>query len=232
MVIIEGLCAGYAKQIVIQDINFSVPKGALCGIIGPNGSGKSTLIRAFFGIATVYKGLIKINEHSILGLHSGKLSRLIAVQKISKMPNIQLPVKAYVGLGLEHQDEVTLNRILTEFDLSCLSEKLVSELSDGEFQRATLAQAVIKNPKLYLLDEPTAHLDLKYKIGMLSDIKKRLNNGASAIAVIHDIRLAQKFCDSIVLLKDGKVFEKGLPTILNNETLAKLFGLETLSISF
>ncbi len=231
MVSIEGLCAGYGKQTILHDITFSVPSGALCGVLGPNGSGKSTLLRAFFGIAKVSGGVIKLDGESILGLHPDKLSRLIAVQKISKMASVQLPVRAYVGLGLERPDENALKKILSEFDLAFLSEKPVSELSDGELQRATLAQAAIKSPRLYLLDEPTAHLDLKYKIRMLSDIKTRLEGGASAIAVVHDIGLAKKFCDLIVLLKDGKVFAKNGPAILTSDTTAKLFGLETLNIS-
>jgi len=225
---VNQLVAGYGRKIVLDGISFDVSDGEVVGVLGSNGSGKSTLIRSFFHIAKVFFGTITLDDQDILKMTHTNRSRLISVQRLSRIEGVHLTVKDYVALGIQNPDDSRLKTILEEFDLTKLINKPISELSDGEIQRATLAQAVIKKPRLYLLDEPTAHLDLKYKIQMLEDIVTHIKDGSSAIAVIHDLGLAKYYCDKVVLIKDGKIFETGKPTLLDDKLLvAKLYGLES-----
>lgn len=225
MVNVSNLTSAYGKDIVLKDVSFKLEKGKLLGVLGPNGSGKSTLIRSFFRICDVLDGSITLDGKNILEMTSREASRVIAVQRPTRNLGIKLTVESFVALGQNKDDKNELTSILNEFDLTSIANKKVCELSDGQTQRAMIAQAVIKNPKLFLLDEPTAHLDLKYKIMMLREIKSLLKNSC-AIAVIHDLEIARMFCDEILLLKNGEVFGRGMPDILTSETISCLFGLD------
>lgn len=225
MVNVSNLASAYGKDIILKNVSFKLEKGKLLGVLGPNGSGKSTLIRSFFRICDILGGSITLDGKNILEMTSREVSRLIAVQRPTRNIGIRLSVESYVACGQNSEDTKELERVLKEFDLDDIAQKKVCELSDGQTQRAMIAQAVIKNPRLFLLDEPTAHLDLKYKIMMLREIKSLLLDSC-AIAVIHDLEIAKMFCDEILLLKDGKVFGKGTPEILTPETVSCLFGLD------
>lgn len=225
MVKVSNLTSAYGKDIVLRDVSFKLEKGRLLGVLGPNGSGKSTLIRSFFRICDVLDGSITLDGKNILEMTSREVSKLIAVQRPTRNLGIRLTVESFVALGQNQDDKNKLISILNEFDLTSIANKKVCELSDGQTQRAMIAQAVIKNPKLFLLDEPTAHLDLKYKIMMLREIKSLLKDSC-AIAVIHDLEIARMFCDEILLLKDGKVFASDGVEILASDVISKLFGLD------
>lgn len=225
MVNVCNLTSAYGKDIILNDVSFSLAKSKLLGVLGPNGSGKSTLVRSFFRICDIRHGSIMLQDKNVLEMATREVSKLIAVQRPTRNMNIKLSVASYVALGQNHDDLEYLRKILAQFELEKIADKKVYELSDGQTQRAMIAQAVIKNPRLYLLDEPTAHLDLKYKMMMLGEIKSRLCESC-AIAVIHDLEIARMFCDEVLLLKDGKVFGAGGPEILTHETISKLFGLD------
>lgn len=225
MVKVCNLTSAYGKDIILKNVSFSLEKGRLLGVLGPNGSGKSTLVRSFFRICDVLDGNITLDGKNILEMTSKELSRLIAVQRPTRNLGIKLTVEAYVACGQNTEDSKELEKVLKQFDLGKIAHKKVCELSDGQTQRAMIAQAVIKNPKLYLLDEPTAHLDMKYKIMMLREIKSLLKDSC-AIAVIHDLEIARLFCDDVLLLKDGKVFASDGIEILTGDTISKLFGLD------
>ena len=228
MVRVKNLSAGYGKEIVLKNVSFEVPDGKLYGLIGPNGSGKSTLIRSFFKISDVKSGEIFVDNVDILKLRIDEVSSLISVQRPMKTENIQLSVSTYITAGVLEIDRDKLSEILEEFQLTELAKKNISELSDGQFQRVSLAQAVVRSPKVYLLDEPTSHLDLRFKIQLLSGIKKRLLNNSCGIAIVHDLNLAKQFCDRVILLKDGEVIKIDDVQILDNEeVIVELFGLET-----
>lgn len=225
---VKNLSAGYGKEIVLKNVSFEVPDGKLYGLIGPNGSGKSTLIRSFFKISDVKSGEIFVDDVDILKLRIDEVSSLVSVQRPMKTENIQLSVSTYITAGVLEIDKDKLSEILEEFQLIELAKKNISELSDGQFQRVSLAQAVVRNPKVYLLDEPTSHLDLRFRIQLLSGIKKRLLNNSCGIAIVHDLNLAKQFCDRVILLKDGEVIKIDDVRVLDDkEVIAELFGLET-----
>jgi iron complex transport system ATP-binding protein len=225
MVKVRNLTSAYGKDIILNDVSFNLQKGRLLGVLGPNGSGKSTLIRSFFRICDVLGGDILLDGKNILEMNSKEISKLIAVQRPTRNIGIKLTVEAYVTCGQNTADTKKLEETMERFELDKIAHKRVCELSDGQTQRAMIAQAVIKNPKLYLLDEPTAHLDMKYKILMLREIKSLLSDSC-AIAVIHDLEIAKLFCDDVLLLKDGKVFASDGIEIVTSDTISKLFGLD------
>lgn len=227
MLEIMNLSSGYGRQKVLKGVSFSVPDGMLCGILGPNGSGKSTLIRTFFGIANATSGQILLDDVDLLKLKPEDVAKKVAVQKIYKQPGLMLTVREFIALGQDKTDTKAIDDTISIFHLEEIQSRPVSHISDGQYQRATLAQAAIKNPRLYLLDEPTSHLDLAFKHRMLSDIKSRLADGSIALAIIHEIELARKYCDMVVMLGCGQVVQTGSPKLLDDQTLvSKLFMLD------
>lgn len=227
MLEVVNLCAGYGNDGILHSISFSVDKGLLVGILGPNGSGKSTLIRSFFRIADVKSGKIILEGKNLLEMSHDKVSKLVAVQKSAKPQGLWLSVKEFVGLGLSTPNNSLLDSTIQDFSLGEIENKPICEISDGQYQRATLAQAAIKKPCLYLLDEPTSHLDIAFKHKMLIDIKSRLSDGAIALAIIHDIDIARKYCDKVILINQGKILKSGDVSLLDEKPLVeKLFGLD------
>ncbi|MBP7732241.1 MAG: ABC transporter ATP-binding protein [Caldisericia bacterium] len=229
MLEVRNLSAGYGKDGVLHDVSFAVDDGLLVGVLGPNGSGKSTLIRSFFRISTVRSGQILLDGKDLLKMNADDVSSLVAVQKTTKPSGIWFSIKDFVGLGLLQPNPELLEKTIDDFNLTEIQNKPVSEVSDGQYQRATLAQAAIKKPRLYLLDEPTSHLDLAYKHKMLIDIKSRLTDGSMALAIIHDIDIARHYCDRVILINEGSVLRSGSVELLDEKPLVKkLFGLDFL----
>ncbi len=227
MVVIRNLTAGYEKKAVLKDVSFEIKNGDFVALIGANGSGKSTLIKSFFKIADVFSGSIFIDGKDITKMRYDEIASLVSVQRPVVKTNISLPVKSFIVAGLNKPDEARLSEILQEFELLDISEKSISDISDGQLQRVTLAQAVYRNPKVYLLDEPTSHLDLRYKAQLLSGIKKRIKDDSCGLAVIHEIELAKKFCNKVLLLHNGKIRAYGDVSILDDISLiSEVFDLD------
>lgn len=227
MLEVINLSSGYGRQKVLRDVSFTVDDGTLVGILGPNGSGKSTLIRTFFDIAHASSGSILLDGRDLLKIRPDEVSRFVSVQKTSKPGSVMLTIEEFVALGLDVPDITLIEKSIADFHLSEIRNKPVSEVSDGQYQRASLAQAAIKKPRLFLLDEPTAHLDIAYKHKLLADIKARLSDGSMAMAIIHDIDIARKYCDRVILMSHGKVIDQGKPELLDNPAIArKLYGLD------
>ena len=227
MLEVLNLSSGDGRQKVLRDVSFTVEDGTLAGILGPNGSGKSTLIRTFFDIAHASSGSILLDGRDLLKIRPDEVSRFVSVQKTSKPGSVMLTIEEFVALGLDVPDKALIEKSITDFHLSEIRKKPVSEVSDGQYQRASLAQAAIKKPRLFLLDEPTAHLDITYKHKLLADIKARLSDGSMAMAIIHDIDIARKYCDRVILMSHGMVIDQGKPELLDNPAVArKLYGLD------
>lgn len=219
---VENLSCGYDEKTVIKDISFSVEEGNFLGIIGPNSTGKTTLFRALTGILKFHKGSVLYKNRPIHKIPPLDFARETAV--ISQ--GIEMPfafsVEEFVLMGrfphsgrfgiLTPRDYEALEKVLNFTDISSLRHRKISELSAGEKQRAVLAQGFIQEPKLLLLDEPTAHLDIAHQVQIL-DLVKKLNKekGLTVIIILHDLNLAGSYCDKLILLDEGKIFKKGSP---------------------
>lgn len=219
---VNNLVCGYEEKKVLKGLSFSVEEGSCLGIIGPNGSGKTTLFRAITRVLKPYQGEIFYKEKTISRIPRRELAREIAVLPQALSITFSYSVEEFVLMGrfpylgrLEKAKEVDLEiveKAMTLADIRSLRERRVSELSGGERQRAILAQALAQEPKLLLLDEPTAHLDIGHQIEIL-DLVRNLNRKkeVTVIMVSHDLNLAGEYCDELILLKEGEIYQKGSP---------------------
>lgn len=222
MLEIKNLSCGYDSKIVLQDINFKTESGELIGIIGPNGSGKTTLLRAITRVLKPARGEIFFAGRNIGQLGFKELAKEIAVVSQNLEPG-ELTVEEFVLLGripwykrfqfLEtKRDKEVAERCMALTDISELKGQPMSEISGGERQLALIARALTQEPKLLLLDEPTAHLDITHQVAIL-DLIRRLNRefGLTVIMVLHDLNLAGEYCDRLILLNSGKIRKIGKP---------------------
>ncbi|OKY77472.1 MAG: ABC-type cobalamin/Fe(3+)-siderophores transport system ATPase component [Candidatus Methanohalarchaeum thermophilum] len=134
--------------------------------------------------------------------------------------------KPYLGWRPNKKDKKIVSSILKAFDINDLAMRNLNELSGGQRQKVSLARALAQEPEILLLDEPTNNLDLKHQIEVLDITKQQIKNEMSAILAIHDLNLASRYCDKIIMLKEGKIYAKGGKEILKPQNIEKVYDIK------
>ena len=218
---------------VLKDISFSVKPGECVGILGNNGVGKSTLITCLCKIRTPKSGSVFIDNLDVHKMKRPDMARLLAYvaqkNKITQMTvfdSVLLGRKPYMKISVSKEDIEICEQIIEQVDISELKLRYVNELSDGEQQKVMLARALVQQPKVLLLDEPTSNLDMKNQHEMLAFVRKTaLETNATVLMVLHDINLALRYCDRFLFLKSGKVHKYGCESIVTKETIADVYAI-------
>ncbi len=235
MLEINNLTCGYDSKFILQDIDFKVENKELMGIIGPNGSGKTTLLRAITKVLKPKKGEIFFEGENIWQMGFRDLAKKIAAVSQNLVLN-QMTVEEFVLLGriphyqkfqfLETKEDLEIaEKSLELTDIFKLKDRAISEISGGERQLVLIARALAQEPKLLLLDEPTAHLDIAHQVKIL-DLIKRLNKefGLTVIMVLHDLNLASEYCQRLVLINEGRIYKIGTPfEVLNYKIIEEVY---------
>jgi len=223
MLEVKDLTCGYESEFVLSRINFRIEKRGLWGIIGPNGSGKTTLLKAMTKILKLRKGEVLFEGKNILKLGFREFAKQVAFVSQSSEIGYNMTIEEFVLLGRipyrmqfqflesKHDEEIAEEAMILT-DTIRFKNRFIGELSGGERQLAVIARALAQEPRLLLLDEPTAHLDITHQIRVL-DLIRRLNrkNGLTVIVVLHDLNLASEYCDKLVLLNNGLIHKVGAP---------------------
>ncbi|MFH1981198.1 MAG: heme ABC transporter ATP-binding protein [Pseudomonadota bacterium] len=226
----------YGPVTVINDLSFSVAQGRLTIIIGPNGSGKTTLLKLMAGLAPAARGAVTLLGRDITAYPRRELARTLAIvpQLVSEdfpfsVKDVVLMGRApHTGiLGIEGGADTDIAReAMAAAGVAQLADRRIGELSGGERQRVFIARALCQQPKILLLDEPTAALDLAHQVRIM-DIMAELaeTNGLTVVMVSHDINLAAMYADEMVLLSRGKVMAAGDPeTVLKKDILQETYS--------
>jgi iron complex transport system ATP-binding protein len=235
---LDNVSLGYDKQTVLRNVSFEAKPGEMLGIIGPNGSGKSTLIRGITKLIHPSHGKIFLDGSDISVINRQKLAQLVAV--VPQNPTLPEPFTAlevvlmgrtpHLGL-LRYEGKKDLDIVKSAMEATqtlAFAERRVGELSGGERQRLTIARALAQEPKIILMDEPTANLDINYQIETL-DLARQLCRKQKLIVVVtlHDLNLASQYCDRLVVLSHGTVYCQGIPqTVINAQTIKDVYGAE------
>lgn len=223
MLEICNLTSGYDSKFFLKDINLKVEGKDFVGVIGPNGSGKTTLLRAITKIIKPHKGEILFEKENLEKLSFKEVAKKIAVVSQAREIELKMSVEEFVLLGrIPHRrkwqfletisDEKIAEEAMVSTDTLKFKDRFVETLSAGERQLVFIARALTQQPKLFLLDEPTSHLDIAHQIKIL-DLIKRLNKEVdlTVIIVLHDLNLAGEYCDKIILMNNGCIYKTGLP---------------------
>ncbi len=213
----QGVSASLGRRAVLQDVGISVPPGRMVGVIGPNGAGKTSLLRCIAGLLRPATGSVFLDGRDLLSMRERERARLVA--HLPQEAHITFPFTAlevvlmgrhpHLGwLDAESARDVEIARnALEEVDASDLADRPVTQLSGGERRRVFFARALAQKPRLLLLDEPTADQDLHHAL-LLLELSRR-DADTCVVAVLHDLNLAGRFADRLVLLNEGKAVAEG-----------------------
>ncbi|NQT74600.1 MAG: ABC transporter ATP-binding protein [Chloroflexi bacterium] len=236
MLKLENISLGYGKQTILTDINLSVERGEMLGVIGPNGSGKSTLIRGICRLLVPRNGRVFVDGKDVAGISRSELARIVAV--VPQTPNLPDTFTAFEIVLMGRTPHLGRFRFEgnRDFDIAwkameitntqSFAERTMGQLSGGQKQLLTIARALAQEPKLILLDEPTAHLDINYQVETLDFVKGLcFKQNIAAVAVLHDLNLAAQYCDRLVLLSGGKIHAEGSSQeVITEQYIKEVYG--------
>ncbi len=232
----RDVCFSYKSGTVLNGLTFDVNEGSFFIIIGPNGSGKTTLMNVLCGIAQPHKG-----EVSICGSPRRSYSRKSLARTVALVPQLTardfpftvqevvlMGRSPHLGMfGLERSDDLRCARQAMEFaGVDSLARRTIDQLSGGELQLVSIARAVCQEPRLMLLDEPTASLDFAHQIRIM-DLMEQLKNdrGITVVMVSHDVNLAGMYGDCVLMLNLGRIVTMGPPgQVLTPEKMERVYG--------
>jgi iron complex transport system ATP-binding protein len=233
---VDGITFGYEQQPLLYDVYIQVRKGEMVGLLGPNGSGKTTLLRLVSGVLRSQQGKIILDGRELRDWGRRGIAQLIAVVPQELHVPFAFTVEQLVSLGRtpfvslfgsgSRQDTLIVQDAMHAADITPLAGRIFNELSGGERQRVMVAMALAQQPKLLLLDEPTAHLDIKYQVDML-ELVQRLNRerGVTVIAAMHDLNLAARYFPRLLLFQRGVVADAGPAEVLEPRLLKRVYGV-------
>lgn len=237
---IDGVDCSYGSIDVVKDVSFDVKKGEFLGILGPNGSGKTTLLKSISRVLKPKKGMILISDKDIYQMKSLDVAKQLAVVPQETPVSFDFSALEVVLMGrnphmprfkMESKEDFEIAKASMELTRTWeFADRPVTELSGGERQRVIIARALTQEPQILLLDEPTTHLDISNQLEIMDLIKCLcVTRKLLIVAVFHDFNLAARYCDSIILLKDGKIVAVGnAEETLTSENVKKVFSVDTI----
>lgn len=235
---IQDAVVSYREDVALQGVSLDVEKGEFIGIIGPNGAGKTTLLTVINGLGKLVHGEAWVLGSWLNGRNRNNLRKRIGY--VAQVENIdpRLPINVretvmvgcYGRLGLFHRPTTAqwqkVDDVLEMVGISHLARRPIGHLSGGEYQRTAIARALVQQPEIFLLDEPTASIDKKAQREILSLIQLiHREYHTTTLFVTHDLRTLPSTCQRLILMKDGKIWQQGSPeSMLREEVLSELYG--------
>jgi iron complex transport system ATP-binding protein len=235
--LLSKLSAGYGSRLILHSVSLNVRGGELLALVGPNGAGKSTLIRVVSGVTPARAGEVLLDGANLLRSSPARRARSIAVvPQLIHLPDaftvgeiVMLGRTPHLPLwgGEGRKDCEIAWRAMRHTHIEALIDRRVDELSGGEQQRVVIARALTQEPRVLLLDEPTAHLDLKHQIAVLELIKSLAHeHGLAVLLTLHDLNLAALYADRIALMEEGRVVAQGaVGEVLTADRLSAVYGV-------
>lgn len=234
----KSLTTGYIDEAVLKDLDFSVQEGEFVGVVGPNGSGKSTLIRSITNVLDIWEGEVKLKEHDVSTLSRKQIAKIAAVVPQDTYISFPYSVEEIVLMGRSpylgrfenygKNDLKIARKAMKTTKTHRFRERKINELSGGEMQRVMVARALTQEPELLLLDEATSHLDIGHKKEIMDTIKKKnREEGLTVFSVHHNLNLAARYCEKVLLLDEGEKRAFGRPEeVLTEANLRAVYGIE------
>lgn len=237
MIRTRGLAMNYGRGPVLKGLDVAFDPGPIVGLIGPNGAGKSTLLRLLMGLMRPSAGTIELDGRAVHSFRRRALAQHMTLVPQDTQIGFAFRVEEIVAMGRNPHlgrfavpgaaDLALIRRAMAQTGIAALAERPIDTLSSGERQRAIIARAIAQETRILLLDEVTANLDLCHQVAMLELVRGLAHAGRLVIAAIHDLTLAARFCDRLILLADGGIRADGTPgEVLTEANLRRFFGVE------
>lgn len=236
MLKLKNLCSGYGKVIVADNINLTFEKNSLSCIIGKNGCGKSTLLKTASGILPPFSGEVLVDNQSL-----AEISRKEAAKKIAYLPQSKTIPEMTVAQIVLHgrfphidyprrysqKDHDIAKKAMAQVSIENLKDCYLSTLSGGMCQNAFIAMALAQSTDYILLDEPTTHLDPQNSFKLMDILQSLTKDGKGIVSVLHDIPLAMKYADRVIVMDSGKIVKDSTPDeVFQSGIIEKTFGIK------
>ncbi|WP_166245400.1 ABC transporter ATP-binding protein [Paenibacillus turpanensis] len=233
---VRDLCFGYGDKETIRGISLTLGEGQCVSIVGPNGAGKTTLLKCLGAIVPTKRGVIALDGKPLMEYAAKERARRIAYVPqqgagsfpMTVMDTVMLGRKPYVSWSIGERDLLIVERILQDLNLTAMSSRFVDELSGGERQKVWIARALAQQPDILLLDEPIAALDIRHQLEVLEKTRELASrDGTLIVMILHDLELAARFSDRLILMNRGEVVMKGQPSeVLTHDRIREVYGVE------
>jgi len=221
---------------ILQDVSSTLRPGEMVGLIGPNGAGKTSLLKSILGLTKLTSGHITLADQDIFALPAKKRAKILAYAAQGAPVYWPLYVERIVALGriphlnpwqkLRPEDEAAIDNALSITDCQHLKGRIATTLSGGERARVLLARSLATGAPYILADEPVASLDPLHQIQVMDILKQQASAGGAVLVVLHDLGLAARYCDRLILLDQGRLIDQDTPEkILSDQNLARIFGV-------
>ena len=232
---VESVSQKYGSHYVLRDISFESKSGEVLALLGPNGSGKSTLIKTIADILTPSSGSITID-----GVDVQKIDPIDRAKMIGYVPQyfhytpfttvldtVLIGRRPYMSWAVSDNDLEVVDNALSTMNITDLSDRFVNELSGGQRQRVFIARALAQDPSFFLFDEPTSSLDLRHQLETVSTMRGIVQKERSGMIIaLHDLNLALRYTDKVLLLKDGAMYDYGAPSkVLTADSVREVYGV-------
>jgi iron complex transport system ATP-binding protein len=233
---IQGVEVRYNSVKALDDISMDVDEGEIVAVLGPNGSGKTTLLKTIDGILKPVKGSVYIDSKNVLQMGRKEAAKLVSfvpqhinmVQGVKVIDFVVTGRKPHIDLAPTARDIELVLKYLRYVDAEHLADRDIMELSGGEFQRILIARALVAEPRIILLDEPTANLDIKYQIAILNLIAKLSKEKKLTVVMsLHDLTQAYRYAEKAIFLNNGRVHAMGkIEEVMNEEVIEIVYGVK------
>lgn len=233
---VKNLTKSYDGKIVVDGVNFEIPKGKVLSLIGPNGAGKSTVMGMISRLIASDSGLVDFEGKLLQKWKSRELSKRLAILTQSNNIQMKLTVRELVNFGrfpysgshLTAEDEKMVDRAIEYMELADMQDQFIDELSGGQRQRAYIAMVIAQDTEYVLLDEPTNNLDIYHSTNMMKIVRRLCDElGKTVILVLHEINYAAFYSDYVCAFVDGKIAKFGtVDEVITKENLSEIYNVD------
>lgn len=230
---VRNIHIGYDGRMVLQGLDFSVDRGQVLTILGPNGVGKTTLLRCINAMLKPQTGTVLVDRSDVFRMRAGQIAKRLGyvaqrndAGRMTAFDAVLLGRKPHLRWKICAEDLHKVDAALKQLDLGHLALRHINEMSGGELQKVCIARALVQEPSVLLLDEPTSSLDLKNQLEILRTIRQIvIDRQLAAVMTMHDLNMAFRFSDAYLFMKQGKVFSWGRHADLTPEVVQAVYGV-------
>lgn len=233
MLTVNELKFMYRNKDVLKEIGFSIEQGQVIAVLGPNGVGKTTLLKCLNRILKAREGTVMLDEENLLSLGTMDIARRVGyvpqrveTGRLTAFDAVLLGRRPHIGWDVTTRDIVMVDAIFKRLGMESLRLSYIDEMSGGELQKIAIARALVQEPRILLLDEPTSNLDLKNQVDILNTIRAIVrDHKIAAIMTMHDLNQALRFADTFIFIKNGTVYIQGNRDIVTPAVIEEVYGL-------
>ncbi len=223
----------YHGRSILENINFELRESELIAVLGPNGVGKTTLLKCLNTINRPLSGTVIVEDRNVLKMRADEIAARIGyvpqkneTSRLTVFDAVLMGRKPHIRWKVKTQDLKIVDSIIRRLTMEHIALRYLDEISGGELQKVAIARALVQEPQLMLLDEPTASLDLKSKIEILTMLRRVVEeHGIGAVMTMHDLNTAMRYADRVIFLKNGLVYSTGLVTEITPEAIEDVYGV-------